>query len=82
MLGAAALERMLRGLSCRRYGHGLESVGQSVEPVSTSKRAVDRRFIAQTGDSGAILAPVEQKEISSTDARRDRVSSWSLWPWG
>lgn len=48
LLGAAALERMLHGLSCRRYGHGLEAVGQNVEPIGTSKSAVDRRFIAQT----------------------------------
>lgn len=48
LLGAAALERMLHGLSCRRYGHGLEPVGQNVEPIGTSKSAVDRRFIAQT----------------------------------
>jgi transposase-like protein len=48
LLGAAALERMLHGLSCRRYGHGLEPVGQNLEPIGTSKSAVDRRFIAQT----------------------------------
>lgn len=48
LLGAAALGRMLHGLSCRRYDHGLEPVGQSVEPIGTSKSAVDRRFIAQT----------------------------------
>jgi len=48
LLGVAALERMLHGLSSRRYGHGLEPVGQAVEPVGTSKSAVDRRFVAET----------------------------------
>lgn len=48
LLGVAALERMLHGLSCRRYGHGLEPVGQGVQPIGTSKSAVDRRFVART----------------------------------
>jgi putative transposase len=55
MLGAMAMERMLAGLSTRRYPVGLEPVG--LEPVgeavtatarSTSKSAVSRRFVAMT----------------------------------
>jgi transposase-like protein len=50
VLGQLALERMLAGLSSRRYGRGLEPAGQAVEEtaVSTSKSAVSRRFVAAT----------------------------------
>ena len=42
ILSQMALERMLAGLSSRRYGHGLEPAGQAVEEAaaSTSKSAV------------------------------------------
>lgn len=44
------MERMLAGLSTRRYGVGLEPVGARVEAASTatSRSAVSRRFIAAT----------------------------------
>jgi hypothetical protein len=50
LLGRMALERMLGGLSSRRYATGLEPVGQTVEEssTSTSKSAVSRRFVAMT----------------------------------
>jgi putative transposase len=50
VLGQLAMEKMLAGLSSRRYGHGLEPAGQVVEEaaVSTSKSAVSRRFVAAT----------------------------------
>src|SRR6187397_1363075 len=50
VLGRMAMERMLAGLSARRYPVGLEPVGQRVEQaaVSTSKSAVSRRFVAAT----------------------------------
>jgi transposase-like protein len=50
ILGQLALERMLAGLSSRRYGRGLEPAGQAVAEtaVSTSKSAVSRRFVAAT----------------------------------
>jgi transposase-like protein len=50
VLGQLAMEKMLAGLSSRRYRHGLEPVGQGVEAqaVSTSKSAVSRRFVAAT----------------------------------
>jgi putative transposase len=46
-----ALERMLAGLSSRRYPAGLEPVGTAIgaRPASTSKSAVSRRFAAATG---------------------------------
>lgn len=50
VLGRMALERMLGGLSTRRYGLGLEPVGEQVSETatSTSKSAVSRRFVAAT----------------------------------
>jgi putative transposase len=50
MLGQLALERVLAGLSSRRYTRGLEPAGQAVgaQAVSTSKSAVSRRFVAAT----------------------------------
>lgn len=50
VLGRMAMQRMLAGLSTRRYPAGLEPVGQKVDKVarSTSKSAVSRRFVAAT----------------------------------
>ena len=50
ILSQLAMEKMLAGLSSRRYGHGLEPAGQAVEQAaaSTSKSAVSRRFAAAT----------------------------------
>jgi len=50
ILTQLALEKMLAGLSSRRYGHGREPAGQAVEAqaASTSRSAVSRRFVAAT----------------------------------
>ena len=59
VLGRMAMQRMLAGLSTRRYPVGLEPVGQRVEAVarSTSKSAVSRRFVAATETAlGELLA--------------------------
>jgi putative transposase len=50
LLGRMAMERMLGGLSARRYTTGLEPVGEAVEEAAsaTSKSAVSRRFVAMT----------------------------------
>ena len=50
ILGRMAMEKMLAGLSTRRYPVGLEPVGEQVVEVatSTSKSAVSRRFVAMT----------------------------------
>jgi putative transposase len=50
ILGQMALEKMLAGLSSRRYPAGLEPAGQAVESAAaaTSKSAVSRRFVAAT----------------------------------
>jgi len=50
ILGRMAMERMLAGLSTRRYGVGLEPVGQQVTATATatSRSAVSRKFVALT----------------------------------
>jgi putative transposase len=50
LLGRMAMERMLAGVSTRRYPVALEPVGHDVtaESTSTSKSAVSRKFVAMT----------------------------------
>ena len=50
ILGRLALEKMLAGLSSRRYTAGLEPAGQTIadQAAATSKSAVSRRFVAAT----------------------------------
>lgn len=50
LLGRMAMDRMLAGLATRRYGIGLEPVGQRTENTSksTSKSAVSRKFVKAT----------------------------------
>ena len=57
ILGRLAMEKMLAGLSSRRYTAGLEPAGQAVAgaAVATSKSAVSRRFVAATGTALAEL---------------------------
>ncbi len=59
VLGRMALDRMLAGLSTRRYPVGLEPVGARTEKAATatSRSAVSRRFVAQTETAlGQLLA--------------------------
>jgi transposase-like protein len=59
LLGKMAMEKMLAGLSTRRYPVGLEPVGQRVEQTSRSmsKSAVSRRFVKLTETAlGELLA--------------------------
>ncbi len=50
LLGRMAMERMLAGVSTRRYPAALEPVGDQVgrDATSTSKSAVSRKFVAMT----------------------------------
>ncbi|MEP7369294.1 MAG: IS256 family transposase, partial [Dermatophilaceae bacterium] len=50
VLGKTAMERMLGRLSARRYGVGLEPVGEQVSELATvtSRSAVSRKFVAMT----------------------------------
>jgi putative transposase len=59
LLGRMAMERMLAGVSTRRYPTALEPVGDQVtaESSSTSKSAVSRKFVAMTEHAlGDLLA--------------------------
>ena len=66
LLGKMALERMLAGLSTRRYPVGLEPVGGQVDEKSsaTSKSAVSRRFVAMTETT---LAELLSRDLSGLD---------------
>jgi putative transposase len=66
VLGQMALEKMLAGLSSRRYVRGLEPAGQAVERAagSTSKSAVSRRFIAATETA---LAELMSRRLDDLD---------------
>ncbi len=61
-----ALEKMLAGLSSRRYGRGLEPAGSAVEDAAsaTSKSAVSRRFVAATETA---LAGLMSRDLSGLD---------------
>jgi len=48
LLSEMALERMLAGLSTRRYPAGLEPVGDDLDQSGTGRSAVSRRFVART----------------------------------
>jgi transposase-like protein len=66
ILGQLAMEKMLAGLSSRRYTHGLEPAGQAVEAqaASTSKSAVSRRFVAATETA---LADLMSRRLDDLD---------------
>jgi putative transposase len=66
VLGRMALERMLAGLSTRRYRHGLEPVGEQVaaEAAATSRSAVSRRFVAATEHA---LTDLMSADLSTVD---------------
>ena len=61
-----ALEKMLAGLSSRRYSAGLEPAGQAVEAAAaaTSKSAVSRRFVAATETA---LAELMSRRLDDLD---------------
>ena len=66
ILGRLALEKMLAGLSSRRYPAGLEPAGQAVEQAAaaTSKPAVSRRFVAATETA---LAELMSRRLDDLD---------------
>jgi transposase-like protein len=66
ILGRMAMDRMLGGLSTRRYPVGLEPVGARTEQAatSTSRSAVSRRFVAQTETA---LAELLAADLSGLD---------------
>ena len=66
LLGRMAMERMLAGVSTRRYPVGLEPVGDQVEQdaKSTSRSAVSRKFVAMTEHA---LADLLGADLSGLD---------------
>jgi putative transposase len=66
ILGKLAMEKMLAGLSTRRYSVGLEPVGQRVAEKcsATGKSAVSRRFVAMTETA---LAELLSQDLSGLD---------------
>ncbi len=66
VLAQMALERMLAGLSSRRYTAGLEPAGQAVDDAAaaTSKSAVSRRFVAATETA---LAELMSRRLDDLD---------------
>ena len=66
VLGQMAMEKMLAGLSARRYTRGLEPAGQAVEQgaSATSKSAVSRRFVAATETA---LAELMSRRLDGLD---------------
>jgi putative transposase len=66
VLGRLALEKMLAGLSSRRYVRGLEPAGRAVGDAakSVSKSAVSRRFVAATQTA---LAELMSKRLDDLD---------------
>jgi putative transposase len=66
VLGRLAMEKMLAGLSSRRYTAGLEPAGQAVadQAVATSKSAVSRRFAATTETA---LAELMSRRLDDLD---------------
>jgi transposase-like protein len=66
ILTQLALEKMLAGLSSRRYTRGLEPAGQAVEEAATatSKSAVSRRFVAATETA---LAELMSRRLDDLD---------------
>ena len=66
ILGRLALERMLGGLSTRRYPAGLEPVGTQATQAATgtSKSAISRRFVAMTETA---LAELLSRDLSELD---------------
>ena len=66
LLGRMAMERMLAGVSTRRYPVALEPVGNEVEAdaKATSRSAVSRRFVAMTETA---LADLLAADLSGLD---------------
>jgi transposase-like protein len=75
VLGRMAMERMLAGLSTRRYRVGLEPVGQRTEQaaVSTSRSAVSRRFVAATETALAELLAADLSKLDLVGLMIDGV---------
>jgi len=76
VLGRLAMDKMLAGLSSRRYGPvGLEPVGEQVTATarSTSKSAVSRKFVAQTETALAELLSADLSHLELIDLQGNKI---------
>jgi len=86
ILGRMALDRMLAGLSTRRYPVALEPVGQRTAnaATATSRSAVSRRFVAQTETAlaqllAADLTGLDLVAFMSMGCTSGSTPVWSRW---
>ena len=81
LLGRLAMEKMLAGLSTRRYPVGLEPVGQATETAakSTSKSAVSRKFVELTEHALADLLVADLTEVDLVAIMIDGVYFADHW---
>ena len=65
LLGRMAMDKMLAGLSTRRYPVGLEPVGEKITQTASgvSKSAVSRKFVAQTETALAELLAADLSDL-------------------
>jgi putative transposase len=75
ILGRMAMEKMLAGLSTRRYPVGLEPVGERVESTakSTSKSAVSRKFVKLTETALSELLAADLSDLDLVAVMIDGV---------
>ena len=75
LLGAMAMERMLAGLSTRRYRVGLEPLGAKVEATASamSRSAVSRKFVQATETALAELLAAPLRELDPVALMVDGV---------
>ena len=85
VLGRMAMERMLAGLSTRRYPVGLEPVGARIEQAATatatSKSAVSRRFVAASETALAKLLAADLSTLDLVGLMIDGCTSASTPAW-
>ena len=76
ILGRMAMEKMLAGLSTRRYPVGLEPVGRQVAEKcsATGKSAVSRRFVAMTETALSDLLAADLSQTPPEDDERLRLA--------
>ena len=76
ILGRMAMEKMLAGLSTRRYPVGLEPVGRQVAETcsATSKSAVSRRIVAMTETALSDLLAADLSQTPPEDDERLRLA--------
>jgi len=83
LLGRMAMERMLAGVSTRRYRVALEPVGDQVsaESTSTSKSAVSRKFVARTETALADLLAADLTGLDLVAIMIDGFTSPTICAW-